>query len=152
VARVQTLDSRPDHQWNITEVFTACLSTSNLATTPPLARQLAAMTSRSTEARKRRPDLVHPLLHGHKGGSSLRTFNQTALGWDDGDGDDDDDDDSNDSETPSIATDSHSASQSVTEGVEKLTVKYVPHRETSSVPENARPTKSLSNIDLTSST
>jgi hypothetical protein len=135
VARVQTLDSRPNHQWNITEVFTACLSTSNLATTPPLARQLAAMTSRSTEVRKRRPDLVHPWLHGHKGGSSLRPFNQTALSWDDGDGDDDDD--NNDSETPSIATDSNSASQWVTEVVEKLTVKYVPHRETSSVPENA---------------
>jgi hypothetical protein len=108
-----------------------------LATTPPLAHQLAAMTSRSTEARKRRPSLMHSWLHGHKGGSSLRPFNQTVLSWDDGDGDDDDDDDDkNDSEAPPIATDSHSDSQSVTEGLEKLTVKYVPHRETSSTPES----------------
>jgi hypothetical protein len=105
----------------------------DLIATPPLARKLAAMASRSTEVRKRRPNLVHSWLYGHKDDSSLCTFNQAVLSWDD---DNDDDGDNDDSEILSIATNSHSDSQPVTEGVEKLTVKYVSHRETSSAPES----------------
>jgi hypothetical protein len=46
------------------------------------------------------------------------------------------DDDDNESESLSIAINSHSDVQSTTEGVEKLTVKYAPRRETSSAPES----------------
>jgi hypothetical protein len=119
-----------------------------LITTPSLAHQLAATTSRSTEIGKCQPNLMHSWLHGHKDDSSLRTFNHTqkanahsrlktdapttsnqaVLSRDDGD--------DNDSEILPIATNLHSDSQSVVEGVEKLTVKYNPHREISSAPES----------------
>ena len=90
---------------------------------------------------------MHSWLHGHKDDSSLLTSshtkkpnthshlkteapttgNRAILSRDD---------DDNVSESLSIAINSQSDVQSTTEGVEKLTVKYTPHRETSSAPES----------------